>query len=144
VLQRTGAWLLAVTFAVTACSSSTRQTSPGGHSTSSSPARPATVVTYAQNGHLVAARVGDVVQVQLDSTYWRFAPVTGRVLHDQDAPSFAPDASCVPGGGCGTITQSFRAVSAGTAHITASRTTCGEALRCAPNQSTFSVTIVVR
>ena len=143
---RTSASVLTLVLVVAGCSSSASTTPPGGHgatSATNAPPAHATVVTDTQNGHVVAARVGDVLQVQLGSTYWRFAPISGHVLHTQGAPSFDPGPSCVPGGGCGTITQSFRALRKGTAHITASRTTCGEALRCAPNESRFSVTVVV-
>jgi hypothetical protein len=42
------------------------------------------------------------------------------------------------------VRTSFLALAPGTAVITASRTTCGEALRCTASQRHFSVTIVVR
>jgi hypothetical protein len=45
--------------------------------------------------------------------------------------------------GCGTVTAVFRAVAPGSATITASRTTCGEALLCTGSAGAYEVTIVV-
>jgi hypothetical protein len=137
--------VLAVGCATAACSSRAAHEPPGGGPSSSpSPAGHVLLVTDAQDRRTVTARVGDVVRVQLGSTYWRFDAVTGPVLRPAGAPAFAPGPSCVPGGGCGTITQTYRARATGTAHVTASRTTCGEALRCAPSQRSYAVTVVVR
>jgi hypothetical protein len=51
---------------------------------------------------------------------------------------------CMPGAGCGTVTQSFKAVAAGQAELTADRVVCGEAMACRPEQRHFGVTVVVR
>jgi hypothetical protein len=116
----------------------------GGSSTAAVEPGPHTLVaTDAQNGSALTARVGDLVQVRLGSTYWRFNPLVGTVLSTAGSPSSAPDRSCIPGGGCGTATQTYRAAKAGTAHVTAGRTTCGEVVRCPPNKRTYVLTVMV-
>jgi hypothetical protein len=45
--------------------------------------------------------------------------------------------------GCGTVTATFRGLRGGQATISASRTTCGEALLCTGSAGAFEVTIVV-
>jgi hypothetical protein len=57
--------------------------------------------------------------------------------------SAAAMGTCVPGGGCGTVTAAFRALAPGRATITASRTTCGEAMRCTGTDGAWEVTVVV-
>jgi hypothetical protein len=82
--------------------------------------------------------------VTLDSTYWQFGAVTGAVLHAAGAPRVVPAGTCVPGGGCGTVTLTATVVAAGRAEITASRTTCGEVVRCSPAESSFRVVVLAR
>jgi hypothetical protein len=142
----TCAYLLAVSCIVAACSSSTTDAPRGGGSPDTSTRAPSgdrLLVTEAQNHATLTAHVGEVVHVRLGSTYWRFDPLAGAALRTAGSPSFAPHPSCIPGGGCGTVTQAYRAERAGTVRITASRTTCGEALRCRPDQRSFRVTLVV-
>lgn len=99
------------------------------------------------NGHTVRVSPGATIDVVLHSTYWTFAALAGTdVLRPSRAPSVAaspPGSGCVPGGGCGTVTAAFTAVGAGVVDIRATRTSCGEALRCSPDQASFAVTIVV-
>ena len=88
---------------------------------------------------------GDHVVVTLHNTYWRIAAPVGGVLtpvgSQADSPS--PDGSCLPGVGCGTVRAEFVASTVGTAKLTASRTTCGEAMGCPPGQGHFEVDVVV-
>ncbi|MEU6970402.1 hypothetical protein AB0A71_22205 [Kitasatospora aureofaciens] len=87
---------------------------------------------------------GATVSVQLHGTYWSaVSSSAGDVLASVGAPTTAPSPSCRPGGGCGTVTTSFTARTAGTAHLTASRTACGEALNCSPDQRSYDVTVEV-
>jgi hypothetical protein len=67
------------------------------------------------------------------------------VLRALGAPKFAPApvGTCVPGEGCGTVTETYRAIRDGSGAINAGRTTCGEALLCAPSQRTYTVRVVV-
>jgi hypothetical protein len=86
------------------------------------------------------------ITVVLHSTYWTIDPPGGPVLVATGPQSYAPGLGCgptVPGSGCGTVMLVARAAAAGTAVLTANRTSCGEALRCAPDQSTWKVTVRV-
>ncbi|MER7674545.1 hypothetical protein ABTY61_39630 [Kitasatospora sp. NPDC096128] len=92
----------------------------------------------------VKVAVGATVSVELHATYWSAATSSAPdVLSPAGAPTTVPSPSCRPGGGCGTVTTSFTARTAGTAHLTASRTVCGEALNCSPDQRIYDVTIEV-
>ena len=53
------------------------------------------------------------------------------------------EGNCPPGFGCGSVTAPFKAVGGGTAHIRATRTNCGEALKCSRSQGRYDVTIRV-
>ncbi|MBV6696817.1 protease inhibitor I42 family protein [Kitasatospora aureofaciens] len=87
---------------------------------------------------------GSTIEVDLHSTYWP-APTSSApdTVAPNGAPTTAPSPSCRPGGGCGTVTTHFTARTPGTAHLTATRTTCGEALNCPPDQRTYDVTVEV-
>jgi hypothetical protein len=110
-------------------------------------AAPASVqVTDADNGGTVAVAVGGTVTAVLHSTYWQFDPPSDPAVLRAQGPqttSPAPRGTCVPGGGCGTVTATFRALRPGRSLITAERTSCGEALRCTGGAGHFSVTVVV-
>jgi hypothetical protein len=106
------------------------------------------VVTVGQrdNGHTVRVSRGTTIDVVLHSTYWTFTPQTDSgALRPDRAPSVdaSPGSGCVAGQGCGTVTARFTAVRDGTARIRATRTACGEALKCSPADGTFAVTIAV-
>jgi hypothetical protein len=94
----------------------------------------------------VTLRTGGTLSVVLHSTYWQYDPPSDpSVLRSQADPTYSPDppGSCVPGGGCGTLTAGFRALRPGRAVITAHRTSCGEAMACVGDAGRFSVTVVV-
>ena len=98
------------------------------------------------NGRSIAAAVGDLLVVTLHSTYWQFAePAGGAILRATGPVSIAPTrrTRCVPGQGCGTVTESFRAMSAGRVVITAKRTSCGEARACTGKSGSYQVSVVV-
>ena len=95
------------------------------------------------NGKTVHAQVGDTVEVVLTSTYWKMGPTSNTaVLAAHGAPTTVPSPGCVPGQGCGTVTATFHVVGKGTATVTASRVSCGEALRCTDGAGAFRITIV--
>ncbi len=99
-----------------------------------------------QNGQSVSARVGDIVTVTLDSTAWTIAGSSdASVLQERGAQvvSPAPPGSCLPGMGCGTTSAAFKAVRAGTATVTATRLSCGEARRCVGPEGAYSLTVLV-
>ena len=103
-------------------------------------------VSEADNGTTVTLRTGGTLRAVLHSTYWQFDPASDpTVLASQGSPSSSPDppGSCVPGGGCGTVTATFQALRPGRAVVTAHRTSCGEALRCTGNAGSWMVTVIV-
>ena len=101
-------------------------------------------VTDAASGRSVSLRVGQRLRVVLRSTYWEFAAPSAPAVLAADGPAtLMADKGCVPGGGCGTVTQDFVARAAGRAVVAASRSSCGEALACTPAQSRFTLTVTV-
>ena len=92
---------------------------------------------------------GDTLEVVLHSTYWS-APVSSgpAMLSPLGQPTAAPVSTgpgCgAPGSGCGTVTTDFRAVADGTVRIDSTRSSCGEAKPCLPQQRGFEVTVVVK
>jgi hypothetical protein len=103
-------------------------------------------VDDSKNGQSVQVHVGDTVKVTLGSTYWTFDqssdPLVLRELGEQVVTP-DPMGSCLPGMGCGVTTAWYKALSAGSATVSASRVSCGEALRCVGNQGAYRVTVVV-
>jgi hypothetical protein len=103
-------------------------------------------VSETENGRTITVRSGSRVTLTLHSTYWSIGGSSHpNVLHQVGGTSTRPakPGTCVPGQGCGTVSATFVALSRGTADLTASRTTCGEALRCAPGQGDYVVHVVV-
>jgi hypothetical protein len=106
----------------------------------------AVTVSEADNGTTITVRPGSRVTLTLHSTYWSIQGSSAdTVLHQVGGTSTRParPGTCVPGQGCGTVSASFIAVHTGTADLSASRTTCGEALRCTPGQARYAVHVVV-
>lgn len=110
------------------------------------PALSSAHVTEAYNGRTLALSVGSEVTLELASTYWQVGdssdPAVLELVSGPNASAAAMGA-CVPGGGCGTVAAIFRALAPGRATITASRTTCGEAMRCTGTDGAYEVTVVV-
>jgi hypothetical protein len=111
------------------------------------PAQAATsTVGDASNGKALTIHTGDTVTVVLANTYWTIDTGAGTVLKAVGAQANAaghPGPGCYGGSGCGTATRTFAAVAAGTANLTAHRTTCGEALQCSADQKSFRVSVTV-
>jgi hypothetical protein len=106
------------------------------------------VVRDDANGKAVSARAGDRIELILSSSYWQ---VTGSsapsVLRQDGAPVLlSRPGSCpaIPGLGCTPVRADFTALTDGKAAIRASRSSCGEALRCQPDQERFTVNVIVR
>ena len=106
------------------------------------------VVRDDANGKAVSARAGDRIELILSSSYWHLTGNSAPSVLRQDGPprllprpSSCPD---IPGLGCIPVRADFTALADGKAVITASRSACGEALRCQPGQTRFTVTVVVR
>ena len=83
------------------------------------------------------------LHVSLDTTFWQFAATDNAVLRVVTAPSAQPAPSCIPGGGCGTVSAVYLAVRPGTTDITATRSSCGEAMGCSAQAGRFVVHVVV-
>ena len=106
------------------------------------------VVRDAANGKAVPARAGDRIELILSSSYWHVTGSSAPGVLRQDGtpvllsrPSSCPD---IPGLGCTPLRADFTALTDGKAVITASRSACGEALRCKPDQTRFTVSVAVR
>jgi hypothetical protein len=112
----------------------------------SSPQPREVAVGDAQNGQSVSAHVGDTLRIVLSSTTWTISGSSDpSVLQSQgeQVVSPAPAGSCYPGMGCGTTTAVFRAMRPGTATVTATRVSCGEARRCVGAEGQYQVVIIV-
>jgi hypothetical protein len=103
-------------------------------------------VSEGNSGQSIEIMRGVHVQVVLHSTYWQLKGSSDpSILAPEGSPRTQANRSeCLPGVGCGTVTQSFLAVGSGRAELTAERTVCGEALACRPDQRRFTVSVVVR
>lgn len=121
--------------------------SPGGGSpaSTSSPAGRLIVARDSDNGRTLELRVGDRLELQLGSTYWNVAGSSDSMVLQAVGPALvSPQPSgCVPGAGCGLVTELFAAVAPGTAAVTASRNSCGEAMGCTGAQGSYRVTVTV-
>ena len=102
------------------------------------------------NGRTVTVSLGTRLNVTLHSTYWSLVTTkttpdlrqVGKTVVVGVAPNGARH--CVPGQGCGTLNAHFIAAHSGTVRLRASRTSCGEALKCSPAQSVWTVVVRVR
>jgi hypothetical protein len=110
------------------------------------PTAPATIAAHNRDsGHTLRMHVHDHLVVVLTSTYWTVQGSSNtRVLRQTGHSKVEPRrAGCGPGQGCGTVTTGFEALAPGRAEVTASRTTCGEAMRCTGSAGSYRVRIVV-
>jgi hypothetical protein len=102
---------------------------------------------YRQNGRSVTLHPGDRLIVTLPSTNWSFhrssnPRVLGLIGPVRVVRTLFNRATC-PYGGCGTVTARFRAVWPGIAQVSASRTSCGEAMGCTGAAAIYRLTAVV-
>jgi hypothetical protein len=101
------------------------------------------VATETDNGRTIGLASGAHLIVTLHSTYWSFAGISNSAVLQQVGQPNASPGSCPPGIGCGQVTATFTAVGPGRADVTASRSSCGEALSCTGGAGSFRVTVVV-
>jgi len=108
---------------------------------------PVVVLSGDSNGKTVHVAVGAHVKLIMSSDYWRVHGSSSSAVLSQigrahllPRPKNCPK---IPGLGCVPFETTFTALAKGTAVVTASRQTCGEALACQPPQEHFKVTIVV-
>jgi hypothetical protein len=142
----------AVAFVTSGCASASSAAPGGGaHGGGTTPppsANPAVVARDKSNGHTLTLKVGQHLELVLGSTYWTVRGSSVPSVLKQDGPSHLlkrpPSCGRIPGLGCVPIRTDFSALAPGTAVITASRQSCGEALRCMPSQQHYTLTVVVR
>jgi hypothetical protein len=117
--------------------------SPSPPPVGAAPARSLTVGDD-DNGRSVTLARGGRLTVVLGSTYWTFQGSSNpSVLRPRGSSQTKPGSGCPPGGGCGAVSLDFEAVAAGQADVTASRSSCGEAMACTGGRGSFRVTVVV-
>lgn len=108
-------------------------------------APPVVRVTERQNNRTVRLRRGQQLRVVLHSTYWQFQKTSNpAALHLEHPPRVRSSGSCVPGGGCGTVTATYRATAAGESVVTAERNSCGEASGCTAATGRYTLHVIVR
>lgn len=101
--------------------------------------------TDRDNGHTVKLRRSQRLLVVLSSTYWQLQRSSNSAaLRLVGGPKISPTMGCVPGAGCGTAAATYLAAAVGHATVTATRTSCGEAMGCTAAQSRFTLNVVVR
>lgn len=126
-----------------ACGSSTPPTSSTPVPPTAGPFSSATI-TQTSNGGTVKIYKGGTLNVSLPSVNWKFPNMSTGVLARTAGPIYLPHAGqCITGQGCGLTLATFHASGLGTAVLKATRSTCGEAMACAPNSRSWSVTIDV-
>jgi len=118
--------------------------------TSSSQALTNKTITESQNGATISVKSGTVLIISLNSTFWDGAITKNLVqVKASEVAPIAPGPTAAvgcqhPGSGCGTIKWFYKAKSKGLATFTVSRTSCGEALQCNPENLTFRVKFSVK
>jgi hypothetical protein len=132
----------------TGCAATSAQPGPGT-SPSASPSttvagNPLVLDEHAK-GKTITVTVGTSVKLILHSSYWNIKNSSSpKVLAETGGPTQLPVApTCPPGVGCNPVQATFTAMTAGTAVLSASRISCGEAMLCAPAQRHFQVTVIV-
>jgi hypothetical protein len=100
-------------------------------------------ITYRDKGSTLYVHPGERLRVVLDNTYWTIKGSSDAAVKLIGSEHVSPRGGCVAGEGCGTVSASFRAIARGVAVITATRVSCGEALRCTNGNGYFDVTLRV-
>lgn len=105
-------------------------------------------LSEASNHHTVTIVAGTTFSVKLHNTYWTLTPLPStsalaQVGVTKVVGSLPSSSGCVPGQGCGTVSAHFVTRHAGYARLSATRTSCGEALRCTPASGHWTVVVHV-
>ena len=104
------------------------------------------------SNQVASVKIGSQISLTLHSMYWTLAKQSKTSsLTAKGAPVLkpifpgptAPHGCSIAGSGCGTQTWKFVASKVGTTHLIATRTTCGEAMRCIDANGRFEVTVKV-
>lgn len=107
-------------------------------------------ISESANGKAFLIKPGSTIQITLHSTFWNFQSASN--LRGSETPTMnaimpgptAPANCQLPGMGCGTVVWKFKAGKSGKAIFIASRTSCGEALRCTAKESKYLVNFRVK
>ena len=100
----------------------------------------------------ISLKVGSHLSLTLHSMYWQLSPVKvgssiatkGTVYQRAIIPGASAPAGCrIAGMGCGIQIWNFTATKVGTTAIIATRTTCGEAMRCTGSNGRYLVQVKV-
>jgi hypothetical protein len=130
-----------------------RLLTPGGSSGQPTPGvTPSACATticagYDQNGQTLTLHPNDTLTVTLPLTTWSFQGSSNQQTLAQVGSAVVSPApfnkSTCPFGGCGTVAAKFRAVAPGTSQVSASRQSCGEAMRCTGADASYRLAVVV-
>ncbi|MSW03324.1 MAG: hypothetical protein F2830_03505 [Actinobacteria bacterium] len=107
-------------------------------------------VSDSDNNRSIALKLNTQVSISLNSVFWLDATTTNlKLIKDKAQKTIAPGPTAPPGcqhpgTGCGSSTWVFKATKRGKASFTVSRLSCGEALRCSPENSSFLVRFTVK
>jgi predicted secreted protein len=116
---------------------------PDQQQPSNSPALADVIATDTDKGKTITLVKGQNLIVQLSSTYWTIHDSSNTgVIKMVGQPEIKPTGR--PGVGGGTVTAHFTAVSAGSANVSADRTSCGEGRTCEGDQGEYQITVVVK
>lgn len=148
----TGATCVACLALLAGCASQGSSSVPVGAGSSvpssGTPGGSTVMVKDDSNGKTVRVNVGTQVELQLSSSYWMVKGSSAAAVLRQDGGSSVlprpTNCPAIPGLGCQPVQTDFTATAAGTATITADRTTCGEAMPCPASEKHFAVTVVVQ
>ncbi len=99
-------------------------------------------VSNADNGRTIVMAIGASLQVSLESTSWVLGSDTS-ILAQAGETTLDAGSDCVPGVACGTTTATFVAKRQGIAHVRATRSYCGEDVKCSPDNDTWTVNVVI-
>jgi predicted secreted protein len=100
----------------------------------------------------ISVKVGSHLSLTLHSMYWQLSALKvgssvttkGTVYQRAIIPGPSAPAGCrIAGMGCGIQIWNFTATKVGTTAITATRTTCGEAMRCIGTNGRYTVHVKV-
>lgn len=122
---------------------SSSSTSPTPPPSASGSAAHSVVLDEGARGTTVRVSTGTQLVVRLHSTYWSTPAGSNPRVLGPGGGGTTVSGTCPPGRGCGLSSARFTALRPGTAHITARRHSCGEAMRCSPGQERYDVTVTV-
>jgi len=104
----------------------------------------------ADNKRNISIKLNTSITIALASTYWLDAKATNlKVVKAKNVVPIpfgptAPEGCQHPGTGCGTSTWVFKASKKGKASFTVTRDSCGEAMRCTPDQATYKLRFTIK